>query len=178
VKILLTQLLSPLSISVVPIVFAYPNDTEIFAAADPGALLATDKLPIARSGSSTIFAASMAEIAAYAAGGNLSITLNWAGGVVVADGTYLFAGSSAYPFAVSSLDASVGSAGGTMTATVRNAGATCGGLGALAISVDGKTNFPASGGSLEVLAGAVLDVVLTVTGAPTDAYLTLNGIKT
>lgn len=43
-------------------------DTKISAAADAGALVATDKLPLARSGSATAYAATAAEIAAYANG--------------------------------------------------------------------------------------------------------------
>ena len=41
-------------------------DTKISAAADAGTLLATDKVPLARSGSTTAYAGTMAEVSAYA----------------------------------------------------------------------------------------------------------------
>ena len=43
-------------------------DTKISAGADPGTLVATDKLPLARSASTTAYAATVAEIATYANG--------------------------------------------------------------------------------------------------------------
>jgi hypothetical protein len=112
------------------------------------------------------------------AGANVSLTLSWAGGVVVASGTYLFTGTAAYGFDIGSLDASVGSAGGAITAEVRNAGTDVGGLSAVAVTAPAKTRFLASGANFSVAAGSTVDVVLTVTGAPTDAFLVLNGVKT
>jgi hypothetical protein len=43
-------------------------DVKISAGADPGTLVATDKVPLARSASTTAYAATMAELAAYANG--------------------------------------------------------------------------------------------------------------
>jgi hypothetical protein len=43
-------------------------DTKISAGADPGTLVATDKLPLARSASTTAYAATVAELAAFANG--------------------------------------------------------------------------------------------------------------
>lgn len=146
-------------------------------------LAPTDRFPLDHDNGDGTFStqrATGAQLAALASGAAspLSVTLNWAGGTTVVAGTYLFTGTAAYPFTVTSLDASVGTAGGTITAQVRNAGATVGGLGAAAISAAGKTNFPASGANRAVAAGATVDVVLTVTGTPTNAFLTLNGVKT
>jgi hypothetical protein len=107
----------------------------------------------------------------------LAITLAWSGGLVVVSGTYLFTGTAPYPFVITGLDAVVGTAGGTLTATVRNAGATCGGLSAIAITSAGKTNFPASGANLAVAAGATVDVVVTATGSPTNAWVVLTGVR-
>jgi hypothetical protein len=112
------------------------------------------------------------------AGANVSLTLSWSGGTTVTDGTYLFTGTAAYAFDIGSLDASVGSAGGTITAELRNAGVDVGGLGAVSVTAPAKTRFLASGANFSVLAGSTVDVVLTVTGAPTDAFLVLNGVKT
>jgi hypothetical protein len=112
-----------------------------------------------------------------AASGALALTLGWGGGLAVTAGTYQFVGSAAYPFAITSLDASVGSGGGTITANVRNAAASVGGLSAAAITLAGKTNFPASGTNLLVLAGATVDVVVAITGSPVAAFLSLNGVK-
>jgi hypothetical protein len=42
-------------------------DTKISAASDPGPLVATDRVPLARSGSSAAYAATMAEVRAFAA---------------------------------------------------------------------------------------------------------------
>lgn len=113
----------------------------------------------------------------HAPSSGLSITLNWAGGSVTGDGTYLFTGSAAYNFFITSLDASIGSAGGSLAATVRNAGLTAGGLSAVAVSNAGKTHYPASGANLAVTAGAIVDVLISVSGTPTDTFLTLNGVR-
>ena len=43
-------------------------DTKISAGADPGTLVGTDKVPMARSASTTAYAATLAEIATYANG--------------------------------------------------------------------------------------------------------------
>jgi hypothetical protein len=109
--------------------------------------------------------------------GKLALTLGWGGGMAVTPGTYVFVGTAAYPFVVTSLDASVGSAGGTITANVRNAGNSVGGLGAAAITLAGKTNYPASAANALVMAGATIDVVLALTGSPAGAFLSLNGTK-
>lgn len=112
-----------------------------------------------------------------ASAGKMALTLNWGGGMPVSAGTYVFAGTAAYAFVIGSLDASVGSAGGTITANVRNAGNSVGGLGAAAITLAGKTNFPASAANALVTAGATVDVVLALTGSPAGAFLSLNGTK-
>lgn len=107
----------------------------------------------------------------------VSITLGWGGALATAAGTYLFTGTAPFAFTISSLDANVGGASGTITATVRNAGATCGGLSALSITSSTKTNFAASGSNLSVSAGAVVDVVITISGTPSGGYLVLNGAR-
>ena len=59
-------------------------DTKISAGADPGTLVATDKLPLARSASTTAYAATMAEIASYA---NTAYTPNYSAAAPIMDGT-------------------------------------------------------------------------------------------
>jgi hypothetical protein len=59
-------------------------DTKISAGADPGTLTATDKLPLARSASTTAYAATMAEIASYA---NTAYTPNYSAAPPIMDGT-------------------------------------------------------------------------------------------
>ena len=59
-------------------------DTKISAGADPGTLTATDKLPLARSASTTAYAATVAEIAAFANG---AYTPNYATATPSMDGT-------------------------------------------------------------------------------------------
>jgi len=59
-------------------------DTKISAGADPGTLTATDKLPLARSASTTAYAATMAEIASYA---NTAYTPNYSAAPPMMDGT-------------------------------------------------------------------------------------------
>ena len=59
-------------------------DTKISAGADPGTLAATDKLPLARSASTTAYAATMAEIASYA---NTAYTPNYSAAPPIMDGT-------------------------------------------------------------------------------------------
>jgi hypothetical protein len=108
----------------------------------------------------------------------VSLTLNWAAGIVVAPGTYVLIGTAAYTFVITSLDASIGSAGGQINATVRNAGVPVDGLDGIDIALAEKTRFAASGSSATVAAGATVDVLLTVSsGLPTDTFLALNGTK-
>jgi hypothetical protein len=105
----------------------------------------------------------------------LSITLNWAGGVDMTDGTYLFTGSAPYRFSITSLTASVGYA--MFTVTVRNRGSAINSLTGLVVDSSTKMNFQASGNDLVVNIGDIVDAVVTVTGSPTDAFLTLNANK-
>jgi hypothetical protein len=107
----------------------------------------------------------------------MSVTLNWPAGMVVAAGTYVLVGTAPYGFTVTSADASVGSAGGTLIVAFRNAGLYMGSLGSFVVSAATKTNFPAIGNNLTVAAGALVDVVVTITGQPANAYLVLNGAK-
>jgi hypothetical protein len=107
----------------------------------------------------------------------MALTLGWGGGMGVTSGTYVFTATAAFPFSIASLDASAGSAGGTITANVRNAGVSVAGLSACAISLPAKTTFTATGGNSLVLAGSAVDVVLALTGAPAGAFLQINGVK-
>jgi hypothetical protein len=59
-------------------------DVRISEGADPGTLAATDKLPLARSASTTAYAATMAEIASYA---NTAYTPNYSAAPPMMDGT-------------------------------------------------------------------------------------------
>jgi len=59
-------------------------DVKISAGADPGTLVATDKVPLARSASTTAYAATMAELATYANG---TYTPNYFAGTPSMDGT-------------------------------------------------------------------------------------------
>jgi hypothetical protein len=59
-------------------------DVKISAGADPGTLTATDKVPMARSASTTAYAATMAELATYANG---AYTPNYFAGTPSMDGT-------------------------------------------------------------------------------------------
>jgi hypothetical protein len=59
-------------------------DVKISEGADPGTLTATDKLPLARSASTTAYAATMAEIASYA---NTAYTPNYSAAPPMMDGT-------------------------------------------------------------------------------------------
>lgn len=105
----------------------------------------------------------------------ISVTIGWPSGIVVA-GDYVVTGASAYQFTILSAEASVGASGGTITATVRNAGNVVGGLNAILITQAAKTSFPATALNAVVQADAVVDIVITVTGAPTNAFIVLNGV--
>lgn len=105
----------------------------------------------------------------------IAVTISWPSGTVVA-GDYVITGSAPYPFTILSADGFVGVNGGTITAAVRNAGANVGGLEAISITQAIKTHFPATTLNAVVQAGAVVDIVITVTGAPINAYIVLNGV--
>lgn len=122
----------------------------------------------------TALATAQAAQAAATAPKPLSATLSFPGPLTA--GTYLFTGTAPYPFTITSIDASVGASGGTITANIRNAGSSVGGLSALSITSSTKTNFPASGAAVAVLAGATVDAVLTITGSPIGAFIVLNGV--
>lgn len=124
--------------------------------------------------SATALATAQAAQAATAAPKPLSATLSFPGPLTA--GTYLFTGTAPYPFTITSIDASVGTSGGTITANVRNAGSTVGNLGAVFIASSTKTNSPASGSGTAVAAGATVDAVLTTTGLPVGAFIVLNGV--
>jgi hypothetical protein len=105
----------------------------------------------------------------------LSITLNWAGGVDMTDGTYLLTGSAPYSFAITSVSASVGN--DTFNVTIRKQGIAINSLTGLVVDRSTKMTFTASGDDLVVNPGDIVDAVVTVTGSPTDAFLTLNANK-
>lgn len=120
-------------------------------------------------------AAANAALAAVNAPKPISVTIGWPSGIVVA-GDYVITGASAYQFTILSAEASVGVSGGTITATVRNAGNAVGGLSPILINQAAKTSFAATSLNAVVQADAVVDIVITVTGAPVNAYIVLNGV--
>lgn len=126
----------------------------------------------AQAAANTALSTAQAAQAAATAAKPLSATLSFPN--LLTAGTYLFTGTAPYTFTINSLDASVGTSGGTITATVRNAGVSVAGLTGISITSATKTNFPATSGA--VLAGATVDVVITLTGSPTNAFLVLNGV--
>ena len=126
----------------------------------------------AQSTANTALTTAQAAQAAATAAKPLSATLSFPGQLTA--GTYLFTGTAPYNFTIASLDASAGTNGGTITATVRNAGVGVSGLSGVTITSSAKANFPATSGA--VLAGATVDVVITLTGAPVGAFLVLNGV--
>lgn len=111
----------------------------------------------------------------------ISVTVNWPAQTVVS-GVYVLSGTLPYGLTVTSVDASIGSNLGVLTAQFRGNGVTIGNLVNLTVTQPVKTNFPAAAqlsNPLSVGAGSVLDVVINVTGgAPTDAYLCLNAVRT
>jgi hypothetical protein len=110
--------------------------------------------------------------------GAMAITLNWPAGLSVTAGTYVLTGAAPYGFTATSVTASIGSAGGSITANFRNAGLSMGNLGTLVVTAAAKTTTPASGNNLTVSPNATVDVLVTITGTPADAFLTLNGTRT
>lgn len=105
----------------------------------------------------------------------ISVTISWPSGTVVA-GDYVVTGSAPYPFTILSAEASVGVNGGTIIATIRNGGNGVGGLNGISITQTAKTIFPATALNALVQTDAVVDIVITVTGAPINAYIVLNGV--
>lgn len=109
----------------------------------------------------------------------IAITINWPAGLQVANGTYILSGTAPYAFNITSIDAGVGTAGGSFTVRVRNDGMTAGDLGSVTVNAAQKTRTFASGNNNTVNIGAQVDVVISViTGLPADSFLVINGIRT
>jgi hypothetical protein len=111
----------------------------------------------------------------------VSVTLNWPA-IPVANGTYILSATLPYALTVTSIDAAIGSAGGSIQAQFRANGVTIGNLSGVAVSAPTKTNTLAvaqPSNPVTIGVGSTIDVVVTVTGGtPIDAYLCLNGLRT
>lgn len=109
----------------------------------------------------------------------IAITINWSAGMLVSGGVYILTGTAPYAFDINSIDAGIGSAGGSFTVQVRNNGATAGDLGGVLVNSIPKTRTIASGNNNTVNIGSQVDVVISViTGLPADSFLVINGIRT
>lgn len=117
----------------------------------------------------------IAAIAAQSGNPQGAITLNWGGGAIVSTGTYLFVGSAPYAFNILSFDASVGSAGGVVIASVLNQNQPVAGLTNMTIASAGKVRFTAGSSNAAVPANAMVAVAVRVAaGTPTDTFFCLN----
>lgn len=106
----------------------------------------------------------------------VAITVNWPN-IPVVGGTYVLTGTAPYGFTVTSADASIGSAGGSMIVGFKNGPHPI--QFSFTLTQFTKTNFPATGPFLTVNPGTTVSLSITVaSGAPADAYVTLNGTRT
>ncbi len=152
-------------------------DTKISAASDAGTLLATDKFPVARSGSSTAFAATMAELMSYVDGA-LPVASTSLAGVVKVDGSTITisggvisaasGGSYTLPTASTSVLGGVKIDGTSVTIA-------SGVLSAAVASVAGRT------GAITLTHGDITDWSSATAGftytLPTASTTTLGGVK-
>lgn len=101
-------------------------------------------------------------------------TFSWGGGAVVLAGTYVFTGYAGRAGTVDALTYNVGTAGGSFAANVRINGTSVTGLSAVTVNSSTTASTSASGANT-VAAGDRIDVVLSsLSGSPTDAFLTLR----
>lgn len=121
--------------------------------------------------------ATASTVALQAALAPLAITLNWPAGLVVKNGVYVLTGTAPYGFQIISADASIGTAGGSMFVRFQNTGGVI--RWSFPVSQQAKTNFFATGPGLIITPGVTLSAqISSVSGTPTDAYLTLNCTRT
>jgi|SRR5579859_3229938 len=110
----------------------------------------------------------------------VAITENWAGGALVTSGTYTLLGSAPYQFTVTGAEIYGGDAGGSFNASILINGQLVGGLSSVPITGNAAAQlYPSAGPFTNVSTGAVITLVIdTVVGAPTNAYVTLLGLRT
>jgi hypothetical protein len=111
-------------------------------------------------------------------GGPVEFNLNWAGGAIVTPGDYVLLLIAPYDFVINNIVYGVGSAGGTFTFSVRNGGNPIPGLSnIIASSQNYSTAIPTGGNAVN--AGSLVDVVISsVSSAPTDSIICIQGSRT
>lgn len=103
-----------------------------------------------------------------------SVTVNWAAGTITQAGTYIVSATAPFAMTINSIDTSVGTTGGSFSASVQINGTSVGGLNAVAVNNAAKTNTPATGANA-VLAGAMVALVISnVSGTPSGGFVCLN----
>jgi hypothetical protein len=106
----------------------------------------------------------------------IAITLSFPGAINA--GTYVLTGTAPYSFTINSIDASIGSVGGSIVLGVRNNGQLVGGISAVSVNTPNKANTLATGGLAIVAAGSTVDVVISnVIGSPVGGYFVLNAAR-
>lgn len=143
--------------------------------ADLNAKFASEDASIAAMSAQVTLASSLANNASSRVG-PVSVTLSLVGTVVT--GTYVLTGTAPYPFLITSVDASVGNNGGSLTALFTVDGFAVGALSPLSVTQATKTRTLVAGANISVAAGAVVSVTVTPAGSPANAYLVLNGTRT
>ena len=104
-----------------------------------------------------------------------SVSLQWTGGAIVANGAYYFTIYAPYAGTINSLDYVVGT--GSFTANVQIAGTSVTGLAAVSVASATQANTAATAAN-SFTAGQIISVVITAaTSSPTNAILNLRMTK-
>ena len=103
---------------------------------------------------------------------NASATLTFPAGAVVTAGTYPL--DMPYPATVTTLAYEVGSAAGSFTVSITNAGTNITGLASIAVSSATTATVTATAGNAIAAGTRVAFVISAVSGSPTGAVLVLT----
>ncbi len=99
-------------------------------------------------------------------------------GVVIGADDYPVSGSVPFSGGIAVMQASVGSAGGSFMVEVRNNGTPVVGLDAAVVNAVGPQTFFVTGAGALISSDAFIDaVVSSISGSPTDAWFTVNGVR-
>lgn len=107
-----------------------------------------------------------------------SLTLNWAQGAVVQDGTIIFTAYAPFPGTVSAMSYNVGDAAGSFTCNVKIGATSITGLSSVAVNSATTASANATAANT-FAAGDKIEVAITSTsGSPANAFLALRGTRT
>lgn len=106
-----------------------------------------------------------------------AVTLPWAQGAVVEDGTITLVGYAPYAGTISALTYNVGDASGSFSVAIKINGTNVTGLSAVTVNSATTASTSASGANTFSAGDVITAVISSTSGSPANGFLTLRGTR-